>query len=437
MAVFIPEIILGLGAEVTSTLGALGVGDGLAASAGGLAVTQATSYINNAVTEAAKNVIGPDNVNKIKEGAGEVSEEFSEVAKAIYFSDPMQYTSRFKAGGSGSVVPLNNKTSQTPPANVNPTGVRNTLVSQQLSVGNTQPGQSIRSVNPKELSQLIIGHSSEIASSLYNGKLDPSGALIKTIGTDKNKLSLAQKLSGYYSSKTLPTNEYYQSIARVYDGRNLLYPYVWYEWDYSTGEKIKNWKWKDETGASFSMLQNTGVIIPTLYGNFTGAFSENKFPPVDLLDSYACMHDQSFLPTDKGGGGFNSIKGNYQFVSRLNQNKDRLNQDYLTFINSTIAYFSSVANTMYALKGPSLPETIAETPAQDVITDDFFGSLPENNQLSNTNPQEYIMKQHSFYKELEDEMKSSYSNDSMFAQASDFRSKMLAKDFGDITIEIL
>ncbi len=439
MALILADVILAIGAEVGSTLSALGAPTAVSAAASGAVVTGATNYINDAVTRATENIIGKEKLDAVKENINQVSTEAENAAKALYWQDPY-FLNKLNSQGSGKYV-----NTSIPPPNLQPAPETiklaiNPLVNNQLnsSIDNTQPGSSITAFKliPGEVAKLITDHTSAIAESVaLNNRLNPEDTLVKTIGTDSSKLTLAQRLSDYYANKSLPTSDYYNSIANTYNGKNLVYPFIYYEWDNITLHQtppgpLKKFIWNDETGTRHELVQSHDItVLPSLYGIFGGPSSINNNYPIDLLDSFFCMHDNSY---DKEG--FASIRGDFQLVSRLTQNKDRLNQTSLTFINSTIAYFSTIANTLHTLKG-SLPDEVSKAPIENVVTDDFYGS--QNTELALSNPDQFKQEQSKFYKELESEMETAYTDSSIFAQASTYRTSLLAQSFGNIEVELL
>lgn len=405
MAFVFAPLLSSVGVGISTALAEAGTGTFVAGVVGGAVVSGLSSKINEAVDDLSNTLLGTETVDDIKKSFNEATETALDLGATWYFQDPNYLAKLNRRAGVESVEGV---------------GSVNTTIDQSPLV------PRVENVDTAELADLIVKNVSQIATDYYtNGEVDPVESLKNTIGTDANKTRLTVRLTDFYANKSLPDSEIYKSIANVYNGKNLQYPFI----RGKIVDGVKVFYWKDEVGDYFEMKQNLGFVLPSIYGVFGGPYSINNQFPEDLADSFFCMHDQSALK-----GILGNVRGDYQLVSRLSQNKDRLNQESMAFFNSTIAYFSIMASTWLKLKG-SLSDDILVKPSEVIITDDFYGSM--NTVQAVKNPEMFKQDQFEFYSKFSKDFSEATKTSSMFAQGSKFRTEQIKKDFGDLMVQLL
>lgn len=399
MSIIAGPLLTSLGINITGALTEAGLSTAISGVIAGGVVSTLSNKIDTAVEGVAKDLLGEQTVESIKETASEKTDLLMRAFYAKHFGNP-EYLAQ--------IQPRINKE-----------------VNKSVIIDKSPIGSNVQ-FDTKQLSNLIIENASQMATDYYeNGTIDPVKSLEKVVGNDVNKARLAVKLTEFYANKSIPTNDYYNKIASIYNGKNLFYPFV----KMKIVDNVKVFYWNDETGQYFEMKQNLGTVLPSLYGVFGGPYSINDELPIDLADSFFCMHDKS-----AENGILGNIRGDYELVSRLYQNKDRLNQESMPFFNSTIAYFATIASTWLAVKG-SIPDDIITTPPDVIITDDFFGYM--NSDLAMTDPVEFKVQQHMFYKDLDKSIVDSVASKSIFSAGSSFRNQQLKSDIGNLMVELL
>lgn len=127
----------------------------------------------------------------------------------------------------------------------------------------------------------------------------------------------------------------FYEIYQTYNGFNISKDQV-------KREKVGRLKWftiDDEKGVPqcWSTAYNNYHVIPTIHGNWTGPNSKNKKKPVDLLDTFAMMHDIDYQNSKR----FNRI-ADYKLISRIHQNLHRMEGMELTMAWITLKYFTTV-----------------------------------------------------------------------------------------------
>lgn len=98
------------------------------------------------------------------------------------------------------------------------------------------------------------------------------------------------------------------------------------------------------------------INIPSLHGEYVGALSSNQKLPIDLVDSFALLHDLSYVDSS-----FNRV-GDLQFVSRLTQNFHRMSGKQLMVAKFSARWFASAGTILQSLtEDKVLTNTIAGT----------------------------------------------------------------------------
>ena len=108
----------------------------------------------------------------------------------------------------------------------------------------------------------------------------------------------------------------YEQISVVYDGQFQSNPYI---------DEDGHFAILDETGIKRQYTGSKGITAfgknfrtPTLHGTWVGPMSPNDTLPVDLLDTYAMLHDIEYEE-----GYFNKL-ADWKLVSRIEHNLHRM-----------------------------------------------------------------------------------------------------------------
>jgi hypothetical protein len=170
-------------------------------------------------------------------------------------------------------------------------------------------------------------------------------------------------------------------------------------------------------------------VLPAIWGVFTGPYSRNNEMPVSLLDLFAAFHDY-----DYGQGGFFDQAGDYKLISRSSQNFFRMTPEEQPYARTTILYFSTLGHVASSLKG-SLSSDVATNKISDGAKDDIFPAIvPESIHMD---PVHYETARFNFYQDLERDFDQESKTSSLFASSGGYRSQLLAREFGDIQIQLL
>lgn len=455
MAFLVSPLLADLGLLLTETASEV-VGSNAGKVIGSSVIGGVTSKIveatQNGLDQAARNILGNETVDSIEKNVQDTKSEVNNAINALSNQDPSFLVGNLntKTPPNTPVVPKvnglpnNYKSPFVNPLNSGGGGVSYDPLSKILNKPNNNVNQGIvnqpqnvvnNSISPTALGKIIVTG----ASSLSTNGGNVSKSIADSIGGDPQNYTISQKISNFFATQTTPNNDQYNEIAKVYNGKNLIYPFVNFRnIPYTQGRTtnsqgklskptIKQFYWNDETGQSFTLNQNTGLIIPAVYGNFVGPNSPNNNPPIDLLDSFATQHDQSW----SGPGGSFNLKGDYAFVSRLAQNKQRFPSEVQNLVNSTIVYFSTLGQTISKLKG-SLPDEVASQPVPQMTMDDVFPVA--NPQAVSLPPAEYVQLRYEFFKDLDQSVKSNTSTNSIYSQ--DYRSKIISQYFENILVQV-
>lgn len=207
---------------------------------------------------------------------------------------------------------------------------------------------------------------------------------------------LIPSLSKFQAGMTVPTNENYLKISQVYNGKNLTHLNVL---ETVNEDGTKSFSALDETGATitWNTAWNNHKTVPPIWGTWTGINSPNNTKPVSLLDLFAFFHDYSYHVY----GNFNET-GDYQLISRVYSNLDRMSGSERDIALMTVKYFSTIgmAARLYAgNKGETI--YLGNVSASDSVkTDDsvFPHVVPEAATLS---PEGYLECKKYFFEGLE------------------------------------
>lgn len=248
------------------------------------------------------------------------------------------------------------------------------------------------SISTDVISKYVVNLATNMA--VDNSVISATDKAIKTTGSEGGT-GILGKITNYLANAAVPTSEEYKKVAAVYNGRVITDKSA--RMGYDSVRKLIVFQIYDEVGSLITLYQTTGLILPAVPGYvFVGPNSGNAAYPVNLVDTFALMHDASYS-TESGGGWF-SRKGDLQFISRLAQNKDRFDANEISFVNSTITYFSTVSLALGTLKG-ELPVEVYTQPIDDRNTSDVFPVVHPEALARNFD--DYKIERYNFYKSID------------------------------------
>jgi hypothetical protein len=237
-------------------------------------------------------------------------------------------------------------------------------------------GKDLGSFISKTATEMLVG-----AAQNEKGSNVVSGIYDKVFGSNPLLSYLAPGLENFQAQMTLPTNEDYQKIAAVYNGKNLDYRNVL---ETVNADGTKDFSAKDELGIThtwFGAWNNHPVIQP-IYGVFVGLNSPNNAKPVSLLDLFAMFHDIDY----KQFGNFNQT-ADYKLISRVFNNLNRFNPQEKQMALLTVKYFSTVGAAARAYAGVKGDGTL-DLSVDESIIPHLVPDTPEH-------PEDYLeMKYH-------------------------------------------
>lgn len=200
-----------------------------------------------------------------------------------------------------------------------------------------------------------------------------------TIANTINKLKkvnpiyfyLADKLLSVSGEFVLPTDEDYNKVSEIYNGKGLFEEPVNQRATlnntefYSLDETGKEWVWKYPE-------YNNYTVVPPIWGVYTGINSPNNQLPISglvngelkqsYLDKVAFQHDIMYHDF----GSFNKF-ADYVLISRISQNLDKMifegeRETALVAMN----YFSTLGKVVRKLYGDNVSEGIIKDLYKDV-----------------------------------------------------------------------
>lgn len=377
---FIPFILEGaaeLGVIATEATGlevAGSVVKGAVTAAAGSAAGAAVDY-------GARKIIGSENVDKIEKGIDNIKSEVADVASHSYYLSG--YTGVSVRGGTKD--PRAKKITDVvspPPTNTEPQKIEplsedqailisDTVTKYGPAIGNVLSGNRISDVikTASRYSDLMtdVLTNEQVRTNLEEIKPKPPNAtkisydlgtllgglqneVMKNPQTNDERLfkvleeeypALSYLLKPVYNSTTgatKPSNDKYNSIASVYNGKNLNFS-KFRTYNDSKGNTI--FEITDEVGAikRWSTAYNTYKVIPTIWGNWTGINSRNDLPPVSLLDLFATLHDIDYHDM----GSFHE-EADYKLISRISQNMDAFSLIERPYAKVALQYFTNAGH---------------------------------------------------------------------------------------------
>jgi len=216
----------------------------------------------------------------------------------------------------------------------------------------------------KDLGTFISKTATELAFGGETGKNPITSVLTKVAGNNPLLSYLVPSVIDFQSKLTMPTNERYLEIAKVYNGKNLTHENVL---ETVNPDGTRDYSAKDETGQVFTWFGkwNTHKVVPTIWGTWVGINSPNNSKPVSLIDLFAFFHD-----TDYKLYGFANETADYKFLSRIYNNLDRFGQQEKEIALIAARYFSTVGMAARAYAGGRATEL-------GPIQDSFVGSITD------------------------------------------------------------
>ena len=401
MSFFIAPFLAEIGIGVSAALTAEGVSSGVAYAIGGLAVGELSKKIDNGLEAAINGIVGKDAVDKVKSDASELLTQSLNAADALLTGNTSAFTIKIKNSAYQDHI----------------NGVVDT--SQGIAV----PPPKLPSYSPKELSDLLVKHTTLLSYSDLSNPQVISDVGIAVSDSKVKSLTLLQKLNTFAAKKVLPKNDLFYKMFAVYNGKVITEKTVLMSFDQE--KKLIRFDWNDEVNDTHTLFQNTGIVVPSIYGVFGGINSINNAYPSDLLDTFFCFHDQSYT------GNMFSLEGDYQLISRLVQNMNRFSPEAQAFAKTSIIYFSTIGHVLANIKG-SLPDSITKQVVPNLTKDDIFPVVqPEAQSLPNA---DYIIARFNFYKELEQTFIESSKQHGIYAPSGAGAQLRLAQEFGNIMI---
>ena len=197
-------------------------------------------------------------------------------------------------------------------------------------------------------------------------------------------------------------------------------------------KQLKFFELINELGTIKIMYQTTGLIIPPVHGVFQGANSPNDELPIDLVDLFSAFHDETYINGP-------SLQGDYEYISRLSQNFTRMSEEEKPYARLGIVYFSTMGNLVSKMFGDSsfnIPDTSSPLPSP---LPNVSSSVINTNQtiFHILNPDLSIEEHTSFKEEFMKSLEiAKIENGIGSSISSSFRTKVLAKEFGNILVEL-
>lgn len=401
----IPEILSEIGLFITETGQAIGLGETASGVVAGFGVSQITGAINEKLEDAGEYLIGEENVKNIQNTFNDLYKQ----SQAIYSQDPMGFLK----------VQQEQKRRE-----------KERLQAEKQQVERKALESPLPQTSAKDLADFVVDFSSNLASQAYNGNvLNAQDALSKTVGSSDTRKQLAGVLGSYLADK-IPDNETYRKISGMYNGSNMSIENN-IKMYFDPEKKLKFFELTDELGETKIMYQTTGFIIPAIHGYFMGAYSQNNELPIDLVDLFSAFHDETYINGP-------SLQGDYQYISRLSQNFSRMTEEEKPFARMGIVYFSTMGNLVSKLFGDvniTEPKPVEQYTVPISTNQTIFHVLnPDITQdpgVVNSNEQ-------TFKKEFTTEIKNAQAQNSIMSSASPtFRTDVLAREFGNIMIQLI
>jgi hypothetical protein len=250
------------------------------------------------------------------------------------------------------------------------------------------------------------------------------------VGSNPFLSYLMPSVSKFQAGLTLPTNEEYKKVAAVYNGKNLDYRnvlaaevngYMTFSARNEVGEVIT---WNTEW--------NSHKVVPPLWGVWVGPNSPNNKSPTSLLDLFAFFHDYSYHVY----GNFNEL-GDYQLISRVYQNLDRMSGSEREIALTTVKYFSTIGAAARAYAGNKGHMAYSQDSTNEKGADDsiFPILIPEAETLESV---DYSEAKDYFFEGLETGLRSETGNSSVMASYTvSNRNQLLINYLENIEIEVL
>jgi hypothetical protein len=329
-----------LGIGITEVALELGLSQKVANTLGGAAIGAVSAKVGEAVEDLGVRVIGKENVRKVEEGLG----SFKEDAFAVFNQDTRYFLDKHKQ----SKLTRYHEPGSAP--------VPSSPVVSAPVVSAPVPRSPPPSV--KDISKFIADYSSKVATEGMNGGTIDSIKIANEINPN-----IASMLGQFLADK-IPDDALYKQIASVYNGKNITLEGNFFP-RYGPNNKFVGLTIIDETNKRLELNVNKGLVIPALYGVYLGPHSPNNSIPVDLLDAFCSMHDEAYAH----GGYLDSLEADYQLISRISQNFNRLSPNSKPWARWAILYFSTSSMLIHGIKGSFNKDPVVSP------KDDFFTTV--------------------------------------------------------------
>lgn len=185
---------------------------------------------------------------------------------------------------------------------------------------------------------------------------------------------LVNKLLDTTGNLVVPTNEEYQKVAAVYNGKDNNFAEQIAKTTFDGTNTL--WTEYDEIGQEYSwifpLMNLTYTPIKSIWGVYCGISSPNNGPPLrgiingrvveSFLDKVSFFHD-----LDYGRYGNFSLLADQKMISRISQNKDKLvfpGEELVA--NTAVNYFSTLGSVMRKMMGSQEPDPIIKSLFKDV-----------------------------------------------------------------------
>ena len=246
--------------------------------------------------------------------------------------------------------------------------------------------QHIRDSNytENELITEIHNFGKDFTEEVIKGNIDRTIPISQNNTIDGILAQLSQQNSVYYylvnklldttGNLVVPTDEEYQKVAEIYNGKDNNFAEQLAKTTFDGSNTI--WTEYDETGQEYSwifpLMNLTYTPMKSIWGVYCGLASPNNSVPLrgiingrvveSFLDKVSFYHD-----LDYGRYGNFSLLADQKMISRISQNKDKLvfpGEELVA--NTAVNYFSTLGSVMRKMMGDQEPDPIIKDLFKDV-----------------------------------------------------------------------
>lgn len=191
-------------------------------------------------------------------------------------------------------------------------------------------------------------------------------------------------LLDHTASTSIPTSQRYRDISRIFNGRSIKVENVNEEnlpggdvgfWMFDETQMVRYWRTN----------HNKHFVVAPIHGVYTGINSPNNSKPIDLMDTFAMLHDIDYY----NRGSFDT-DADLKLISRCSQNMDRMSPRQRLVAAVAIKYFSTIGSVVASIFGPGLDGSVTKEIKDSKTKTDIFPKLvPEAVGQSNYNELRY------------------------------------------------